>query len=247
MIILSDVRVNRRLQIKNLYVKAGTSCHILGENGAGKSTLLRVSAGLLDSETGACKFHGQPLDAIPLSRLATLRGFHEQANTTAFDIPAGDYIDFYADNGALDKRLTNALDIAHLLHRPVSQLSGGEQQRINLVRCMGQVWSALENGKAMLCLDEPLQGLDVRHQQSLLLFLRTLCEMGNTVLMSSHDLNLSARFADQVVLLKAGNCIASGPVETTLTTAKLKACFNIGFDITNNQNALQIQPQWPSA
>ncbi|MBD3585084.1 ATP-binding cassette domain-containing protein [Salinimonas sp. HHU 13199] len=247
MITLNEIGIDKRLHGISAEIDRGMCCHILGENGAGKSTLLQVCAGLLEPGRGECRINEQPVTAMPAPRLAGFRGFHEQNSTAAFDIPAHSYIQFYAGRKPPHDKLIAALDIGRLLARPVSQLSGGEKQRVNLVRCIAQVWEAVEKGQAVLCLDEPLQGLDVRHQQSLLLFLRELCQLGNTVIMSCHDINISARFADTTLLLKNGRCLASGPVHQTFSIDLLETCFGIKFVITNNQNALQIHPQWPSA
>ncbi len=247
MITLNDICIEKRLRGISAEIDRGMCCHILGENGAGKSTLLHVCAGLLDPDSGDCRINKQPVTTMPAPHLANFRGFHEQHSSAAFDIPAHSYIQFYTGRKPPHDRLIAALDIGELLERPVSQLSGGEKQRVNLVRCIAQVWEAVEQGQAVLCLDEPLQGLDIRHQQSLLLFLRELCQKGNTVIMSSHDINISARFADWILLLKHGQCLASGSVQQTFSTDQLEACYGIKFVITNNQNALQIHPQWPSA
>ena len=247
MISLTNICFDKRLFDITANIAKGHCCHILGENGAGKSTLLQVIAGLSDPGTGDCRINGQSVTSIPAPQLAGFRGYHEQNHSAVFDIPAYSYIQFYAGRKSPDNALITALDIAALLERPVSQLSGGEKQRVNLVRCMAQVWDAIEQGEALLCLDEPLQGLDVHHQQSLVLFLHKLCQAGNTVIMTCHDINISARFADSTMLLKQGRCLCSGPVQQTFSIEQLEACFGIKFVISNNQNALQIHPQWPSA
>ncbi len=140
---------------------------------------------------------------------------------------------------------TEALELKPLLSRPVTRLSGGEQQRVNLARALWQVWAAIEAGEALLVLDEPMQGLDIRHQLTFLTFLQQLCQQGNTTIISSHDLTLSARFASHAMLLNSGRHIASGDISQVFTPANLKMGYGIAFDISNNQNTLQIHPKWP--
>jgi iron complex transport system ATP-binding protein len=103
------------------------------------------------------------------------------------------------------------LSLSDLLTEPLSHLSGGQRQRVFLARALVQQPQAL-------LLDEPTTYLDLRHQLDLLHLLRKLCtETGLAVLMSLHDLNLAAAFADHTLLLSEGRPAASGPPADVLT------------------------------
>ncbi|WP_175405116.1 ATP-binding cassette domain-containing protein [Salinimonas lutimaris] len=245
MIRADNACLGQRLGPVSLYIRAGDCWHILGENGAGKSSLLQVLAGLETVTGGVVLWQGRPVDEVGLSFLAGQRAWHDQQHVIGFEIPVHQYLSFYADT-ELPAQISQALELAHLMHRPVTQLSGGEQQRVNLARAFLQVWPALQRGQACLILDEPLQSLDVRHQYSLLMLLQTFNEAGNTLILSSHDLSLSARFAGQAALMSAGQIIASGDKHTVFQADLLARTFGIQFAINNNQNALQITPVWPT-
>ena len=245
MIRADNVCLGQRLGPVSLQIRAGECWHILGENGAGKSSLLQVLAGLESVTEGVVLWQGQPVDEVGLTALAGQRAWHDQQHVIGFDIPVHQYIGFYTDI-ELPAQICQALELEHLMQRPVTQLSGGEQQRVNLARACLQVWPALQRGQACLILDEPLQSLDVRHQYSLLMLLQTFNEAGNTLILSSHDLSLSARFAGQAALLSNGQIIASGDKHTVFQANLLEQTFGIQFAIKNNQNALQITPVWPT-
>lgn len=250
MLELEQVCITQRLHNIDLKVGRGQHWHILGENGAGKSTLLQLMAGLLEIPRGHCRLNAHDITDYSLPHLAGLRAYHAQQHTLPFDIPAQQYISFYGQKltaATLPAAIEQALDVAALLPRPLTRLSGGELQRINLTRAIWQVWTAIANAKALLLLDEPLQGLDVRHQLTLMKFVEQLVAAGNTVVLSSHDLNLSARFASHALLLKQGQAVACGNIEQVCTEANLAQAYGLAFDISNNQNALQIQPRWSSA
>ncbi|QPG04745.1 ATP-binding cassette domain-containing protein [Salinimonas marina] len=248
MLELQHAHVAGRLEDINLVVTGGQHWHVLGENGAGKSTLLQVMAGLLETGSGNCWLNEHNTSDYTLPHLARFRAYHAQQHVLPFDIPAQQFISFYGqplNTTTLPGALEQALEVAALLSKPLTRLSGGELQRINLTRALWQVWPAIAEGQGLLVLDEPLQGLDIRHQLTFMALIRQLVVNGNTVVLSSHDLNISARFASHAVLLKHGRIVERGNIEQVCTKANLAQAFGLVFDISNNQNALQIQPQWP--
>lgn len=250
MLELQHVDVSARLKDINLMITGGQHWHVLGENGAGKSTLLQVMAGLLETGAGHCWLNKHEVSDYSLPHLARIRAYHAQQHALPFDIPAQQFISFYGqpfNNTTLPAALEQALEVAKLLSKPLTRLSGGELQRINLTRALWQVWPAIVQGQGLLILDEPMQGLDIRHQLTFMALIRQLVVNGNTVVLSSHDLNMSARFASHAVLLKQGRMVARGNIGQVCTEANLAQAFGLAFDISNNQNALQIQPQWPPA
>ncbi len=102
------------------------------------------------------------------------------------------------------QKTAKLLDLTDLLHRPIDQLSGGQRQRVFLARCLIQE-------PRVLLLDEPNTHLDLHHQVDLLKLLRQLAEEQKiAVILASHDINLSAAFANQLILLNNGAVAASG-------------------------------------
>ncbi|MGC1548522.1 MAG: ATP-binding cassette domain-containing protein, partial [Rhodanobacter sp.] len=116
-----------------------------------------------------------------------------------------------------DHRIVDAaLRAAHAWHlrgRPYSELSGGEQQRVQLARVLAQVWEN-DGGPSWLLLDEPEAGLDIAHQHFVLQQARRMTRQGWGVIAVLHDLNLAVRYADDVALLEQGKLLRYGsPVQ----------------------------------
>ncbi|HHZ7763541.1 TPA: heme ABC transporter ATP-binding protein, partial [Escherichia coli] len=121
-------------------------------------------------------------------------------------------------------------DCQALANRDYRQLSGGEQQRVQLARLLVQLWEPTPSPK-WLFLDEPTSALDIHHQQHLFRLLRQLVhERQFNVCCVLHDLNLAARYADRVVLMQKGKVIANGKPQDVLTQQALTMLY--GADIT---------------
>jgi iron complex transport system ATP-binding protein len=100
--------------------------------------------------------------------------------------------------------------------RPMRSLSGGERQRARVARALAQRPTAF-------ALDEPTASLDVHHEMTLFGLFRDLADEGSTVLLTTHNLNLAARFADRILLLDAGRVIAHGPPADVITEPTVAA------------------------
>ena len=239
-VVCDDVSYASRLQRIEVSYPRGQCHFLLGANGAGKSSLLSIIGGIAIPSSGRCLLQGQLTTQWSLAGLSAWRCLHMQSNAVAFDITVGELLQFYAKPSAcavvLPDLLANALDIDHLLSRPMLQLSGGEAQRVHLARTLLQVWPMAENGQALLLFDEPLQGLDINHQLKFCALMKTLSERGNCVIMSVHDLPFTIEFADTVTLLNEGQLLAYGDTHTTLNKARLKAMFACDFVLERDQN-----------
>src|SRR5690606_23431500 len=111
-------------------------------------------------------------------------------------------------------RVLRAVDAEHLSGRSYLQLSGGERQRVHLARVLAQLWPGADG--QVLLLDEPTSMLDPLHQLSVLDAVRRFADQGASVLIILHDLNLAARYCDQLLLLGNGGVQASGTPEQVL-------------------------------
>ncbi|MCU7555259.1 ATP-binding cassette domain-containing protein [Alteromonas sp. ASW11-19] len=221
---------------------AGSCTHLLGANGAGKSSLLEILAGISTPDSGRCSIGNEDLARLSLTQLAGFRSYLGQHSYAAFAIPVSDYLRFYAAPAqpTVPDLLEQTLEVRHLLSRPITALSGGERQRVELTRSLLQVWPAICDGQGIILLDEPLQGLDVKHQFGFLALSRKLSGWGNTVVLSCHDIGLSANHADCVWLLKQGQLVCQGAPREVLTEANLYATFDCHFAVTEQRNFLQI-------
>lgn len=228
---LQDVGESARLQGVHVEVGRGEMIHLVGPNGAGKSTLLARMAGL-SSGKGRIKLNGQPLESWTASALARHRAYLSQHQTPPFAMPVWQFLMLHQhdnQNSPFAVHVTEALGLSNKLGRNVSQLSGGEWQRVRLAAVILQI-SPWDNADGqLLLLDEPMNSLDVAQQAALDKLLSELCAAGVTIIMSSHDLNYTLRHAHQVWLLCAGRLIASGKTDAVLQPENLATAYNMTF------------------
>jgi ABC-type cobalamin transport system ATPase subunit len=236
MLAFSDLSLNKRLFSVSASASSGEFVHVLGANGAGKSTLLAAISGLLEIDSGTIKLHSRDVDEYSLAELAGFRCLQEQHQNTVFSITVRESLAFFAPQGEFPASLEKALEIETFMHRPLSELSGGESRRVQIARVLWQVWSAIEQGQALILLDEPVQGLDFRHQHLLFLLLSQLAAKGNVVVVSHHDLNLCQQYAQQVWLMQNGEIVRQGEVDSVLHAENLQEVFGCEVRSFNDQS-----------
>ncbi len=234
------VRSRRRLLADvDLALVPGELLAVMGENGAGKSTLLRAMAGEIVPDVGEVRLAGRRLAAWKPREIARRRAVLPQDSSVAFPFTAfevallGRAPHDGGRPGARDRAIAHdalaATDAAHLEHRLYPTLSGGERARVMLARVLAQLAEPADTGRALL-LDEPVAALDIAHQH---LALRIAGEAahreGMGVIAVLHDLNLAARYADRVFLMKAGRLVAAGPPDAVLTEARMSECFSMNL------------------
>jgi iron complex transport system ATP-binding protein len=224
---------------------------IIGPNGAGKSTLIKVLARLLRPQSGKVEYEGADVRYTSDADLAKRRAVLSQAVEVAFPLMAkevvmmGRYPHFGGRPGPLDEKITDELmeffEVMEFRDRNYQTLSGGERQRVNFARVMAQLWRAKSPRSQpvpgspatpspcrYLFLDEPLTFLDIHHQIAFMKKVRGFADAPDVVTVGVvHDLNLAARFADQIVLLNAGHVVATGTVAEVLTTNRIRDVFGV--------------------
>jgi len=192
---------------------------LLGPNGSGKSTLLRLLAGTLLPEEGEILIKGKPISSMKRKEMARLVAFVPQDFQMDFPFTVRDIVMMgrFSYQGLLGRSSTRdlqavsmALELtrtAELADRPVTNLSGGEQQRVMLAQAIAQE-------SEILLLDEPTSHLDIRFQLEVLELLKELKRsMGLTIISSLHDLNLASLYCHHLFFMKKGKLITHGPVE----------------------------------
>jgi iron complex transport system ATP-binding protein len=216
----------------SLRVEPGQAWVVLGPNGAGKSTLVRVLMGLNAPTAGSVKVCGLPLPGTPARELAKVAAWVPQTmdDTTGFTglelalMGRAPHLSAWGLPGQRDEAAALAvmkeLGVAELASRPLSEVSGGERRRVWLAR-------ALVQAPKLLVLDEPTAFLDVRHQVETLRAVQQRLAQGLGVIAVLHDVNLAMHVATHALLLKAGRCVAQGPVREVLTAEALSALFDI--------------------
>ncbi len=196
----------------DLTVAQGSIYGFIGPNGAGKTTTLRLLAGLLEPSSGEIRLLGQRLVPGSAQRLV---GYMPDFFGVYDDLRVWEYLDFFARCYGLEtarrKRtvdeLLSLVDLSSKRNAFVQSLSRGMQQRLCLAH-------ALVHDPSVLLLDEPASGLDPRARVELRELLRTLREMGKTVLLSSHILSELAEVCTEIGIIESGKMLVSGPVET---------------------------------
>ncbi|MEW9799197.1 ATP-binding cassette domain-containing protein [Alteromonas sp. CYL-A6] len=237
----SELSSRHRLKRTEISVDGGALVHILGENGAGKSTLLLLLAGVLPADTGEIWINQRTPDDYGLSGLAAVRSVMAQQNADTFAVPVQQYLCFYCPaDTVMPDSVAACLDIADLMQRPLTHLSGGERQRVEIARTLLQIWPALEQGQGLVCLDEPFSSLDIRHRYALVVLLKQLAATGNLVLLTSHDVTLSANYSDSVWLMKGGEVRFSGCPDEVLTSENLSLIYGCDMRVSHHQNLREI-------
>lgn len=206
---------------------------VIGPNGAGKSSLLHCLAGLERKMTGAVRLEARLLSDMAAAERARRIGFLPQRAEIHWNLSVKALVALgrlmHGGGGAIsdaDKAvIATAMadtDIAHLAHRPVFTLSGGEQARALLAR-------VLAGEPEWLLADEPLASLDPAHQLAVLRRLKAAAEAGAGVVAVMHDVNHAARIADHVLLMKDGAILAGGRPDEVLTPGLLEQAFAVKF------------------
>jgi molybdate transport system ATP-binding protein len=214
------VHVSKRLgefTIEASFASEGRVTGLFGASGAGKTSLINMIAGLLRPDRGSIAIDGETLDDtaarvhIPVHRRRIGYVFQEARLFPHLDVRQNlDYgrrMNRLAEDDAQRKRVTDLLDIGHLMDRRPGRLSGGERQRVALGR-------ALLSQPRLLLLDEPLGSLDEERKEEILPYLvRLRDEAGIPMVYVSHDASEMRQLATHVVILRRGRVVASGGAE----------------------------------
>lgn len=223
-----------------LLADAGSVVALLGPNGAGKTTLLRTCNGTVPVVSGRVELDGSPLTSLSRREIARNIAVVAQENETKFPVTVFEFVlagrfargaafgwETPADKEAAERALTRC-DLAEFGDRFMNELSGGERQRVVLAR-------ALAAETRILLLDEPTANLDLSHQGLMLKLVRDRCtHSGTAAIVITHDLNLASEFADDVVMLKEGRVIATGPPAKVLTAANVREVYDVNVLLDEN-------------
>jgi iron complex transport system ATP-binding protein len=191
---------------------------------------------MLAPSLGEALLDGRPLARWPVRELARRRAMLSQKVQLGFGFtarevamlgrsPHGDGRESGDDRRIVDAAL-RAAQAWELRDRRYPELSGGEQQRVQLARVLAQVWEPA-GGPSWLLLDEPEAGLDVAHQHFVLAEARRWARRGHGVIAVLHELNLAARYADEAALLAGGRLLRHGPPAQALDPAALSRVYGL--------------------
>ena len=240
----------------SMAVSDGQFIGLVGPNGSGKTTLIRAIAGVLQSETGSVTVAGRSVTGVSSRSVSRSVAVVPQDTSLTFDFPVRDIVSMgrtpyvsrlgraeQSDRQAVNQALERTA-IRELADRSISEVSGGERQRVFLARALAQ-------DTPVLLLDEPTASLDINHQIRTLELVRDLADDGKTVVAAIHDLNLAAHYCDELVLLGDGRTVASGPPADVLTEDHLESVFGTRAVVTRHpvtgSTLVMALPEQPTA
>jgi iron complex transport system ATP-binding protein len=237
--LVSDVTLN---------IESGTWCTIVGPNGAGKTTLVETVAGLRRIAKGSIAISGHSLSSLHERERARLVSLVPQHPEVPSGMTVRDYVSLgrVAYHGLLrapsagDRRIVETvlerLSLLEFCDRDVVTLSGGERQRMVLGRALAQ-------STMVIVLDEPITGLDLRHQMEILELLKTeVQECGLTVVATLHDLTLAGQFADRLVLLDKGNVVLDGAAREVVRSPELSERYGMNLRVVDVDGSDVVVP-----
>lgn len=239
----------------NFSAKAGELTAIIGPNGSGKTTLLKAMIGE-HAYSGSVTMNGLDIASLKPWQFATMRAVLPQATSLSFPFTVREIVrlglttGISGDSGHSLEELPDLalekVDLPGFAGRFYGELSGGEQQRVQLARVLCQVWEPILDGQPRwLFLDEPVSSLDIQHQLGIMRLARDYAEAGGGVVAVMHDLNLTAMFADNVHIMQEGKIAASGPPQKALNTKTLSDVFgcNLKVSATPPEGVVFVLPQ----
>ena len=216
-----------------LDVPRGGVTTIVGPNGCGKSTLLRAVAGLIPRERGEVVLDGRNTAEMKRREIARTLAVLPQTPVAPDGLTVRDLVgrgrhphqtwlrQASEKDSAMVDEVMELTQVSEFAERPLERLSGGQRQRAWIAMVLAQ-------DTPLVLLDEPTTYLDLSHSVELLALIRRLADdMGRTVVMVLHDLNLAARFSDQLVVMKSGEVQAAGTPAEVVSEQLLADVFSL--------------------
>ncbi len=241
------------IQVENIQIKKGgktllhdVTCKIhpgevvvlIGKNGAGKSTLMEALSGENKPSSGRILWDGEDLNSMRLDVLSRRRAVLSQMTDISFPISVYELVEMGTyviaeklRREEIRERVLQALDQMGMLdyvNRSFNTLSGGEQQRVMLAKCVVQLNATEDNKNKYLFLDEPTAGLDINRQYTFIQLIKSMAHNeGVGVFAVLHDINLASICADKLIMLRDGRIIAEGTPQDVLNPEMIKNTLDV--------------------
>ncbi len=189
---------------------------LLGSNGAGKSTSLKCITGMIPLTEGEILINGNSISSRPIEAKRHF-SFVTDNHATFVKMTGLQYLSFMADVYKVSKEdrerryleLESVFQLGDAVKKLISNYSHGMKQKI----CM---MASLIHEPKLWILDEPMVGLDPRTQNAVINFMHTYAERGNTILFSSHNLDVVRRICDKVVIINKGKLVADLAIDSEM-------------------------------
>ncbi|WP_423745334.1 ATP-binding cassette domain-containing protein (plasmid) [Haladaptatus sp. SPP-AMP-3] len=247
MIRIEDVSItlgeNEVLDGVSASIDEGRFVGLVGPNGAGKTTLLRATNGVLSPDSGRVVVDDDAIADLSSKAASRRVATVPQDTSLSFDFDVRDVVAMgrnpyrtrfgseiggkAAGNDGFDggtgtdvvERAMDRTEVSAFADRSITEVSGGERQRVLLARALAQ-------DTPVLLLDEPTASLDINHQVRTFELVRELVADGKTVVAAIHDLNLAAHYCDELLLLADGSVLADGTPTEVLAEETLREAFD---------------------
>lgn len=226
----------------NLTIKKGEITTLLGKNGCGKSTLIKLLSKNITNYTGNIFLENKELKSYSLKELAKKLSIVYQNNTTPQEITVFDMVSFarlpyqniffYKQTKEDIEKINFALketDLIDYKNTIVSELSGGQLQRVYIAMCLAQ-------DTEIIILDEPTTFLDIKYQKSIMKLVKRLNqELHLTIIMVLHDINQAITYSDNIVALLDGEIIKNDKAHTLLDEELLNKIYDTAIKIEDGK------------
>lgn len=208
---------------------------ILGPNGVGKTTLVKCINKLLKPSNGQVLIDGKSVQSMSLLDLARTMAFVLNSTSSVFSMtvaeailmgrhPHAGWVTSDEDLDIVDRAI-DIMGLQEFSDRDIRELSAGQSQRVMIAR-------GLVQEPFVLILDEPTSNLDIKYQMDVMRFLKRYAkEKGILVIMVCHDLNITAAYADRVVLMYDHGIYADGAAKEVLTEENIEHVYNVNAKV----------------
>ncbi|MBQ9826750.1 MAG: ABC transporter ATP-binding protein [Firmicutes bacterium] len=246
MVEIRDLRVSYEgeevLHGMDAHFPKGKISVIIGPNGSGKSTTIKAMMRLVASDSGSVEIDGEPVSSLSQTELARKMAYIPQGRNVP-DITVNRMVmhgrfpylsyprRYRPEDHEMVRKALEWVGLTDLAHKKMSQLSGGQRQKVYLAMTLAQ-------DTGVILMDEPTTYLDIRNQFELLDRARLLAKEGKTVIMILHDLESVLRYADHVVLMDSGSVTASGTASEVLASEALKKAFGIELSFIETEDGV---------
>jgi iron complex transport system ATP-binding protein len=219
---------------------AGEVLCVLGPNGGGKTTLFRTVLGLLKKHSGAIVLENEPIESLPRGEIARRAGYVPQGHSAYFAFTLREFVlmgrtsrmGAFSAPGRHDREVAEdaleALGIAQLAERAVTEVSGGERQLALVARALAQQ-------PRLLVMDEPTASLDFGNQIRVLQKIGELAASGISILFSSHDPDHALLAAHRALLLGEGRALELGAPKEVIRSDTLERLYGVPIRILETQ------------
>jgi len=213
---------------------------LIGPNATGKSTFFKCISGMLETENAHIEVAGKIFNKSDRQSwnqnvCYMPQSFTSNAALTVFDVIllARKHMQGWkvSDNDINEVAfILRKLNIEHLSETYVGDLSGGQQQMVSIAQ-------AIVRKPSLFLLDEPTSALDLRHQLEIMQTIKNETQDRNIIsIVALHDLNLAARFADHIILMREGTVIETGSPEKILNSPELAITYGVNIEVNESKD-----------